>query len=66
MPSVSQPVITDDSDDIVTEGELVPGEALPEESENPDEVVEMGELPAEEEVTVDELMGDMPAPEDDE
>ena len=48
MPSVSQPVITDDSDDIVTEGELVPGETLPEESENPDEFVEMGELPAEE------------------
>ena len=65
MPSVSQPVITDDSDDIVTEGELVPGEALPEESENPDEVVEMGELPAEEasqEVSeVEHTMGD-PAP----
>ena len=65
MPSVSQPVITDDSDDIVTEGELVPGETLPEESENPDEVVEMGELPAEEasqEVSeVEHTMGD-PAP----
>lgn len=65
MPSVSQPVITDDSDDIVTEGELVPGETLPEESENPDEVVEMGELTAEEvsqEVSeVEHTMGD-PAP----
>ena len=65
MPSVSQPVITDDSDDIITEGELVPGETLPEESENPDEVVEMGELPAEEvsqEVSeVEHTMGD-PAP----
>lgn len=39
------------------------GDVAPEESENPDEVVEMGELP-EEEVTVDELMGDMPVPED--
>ena len=65
MPSVSQPVITDDSDDIVTEGELVPGETLPDESENPDEVVEMGELTAEEvsqEVSeVEHTMGD-PAP----
>ena len=65
MPSVSQPVITDDSDDIATEGELVPGETLPEESENPDEFVEMGELPAEEvsqEVSeVEHTMGD-PAP----
>ena len=67
MPSVSQPVITDDSDDIVTEGELVPGEALPEESEISDEVVEMGELPEESEVSEEweegeievEIMGDM-------
>ena len=62
MPSVSQPVNPDKSE----YWQETPGEAMPEESENPDEVVEMGELPAEEEVTVDELMGDMPVPEDDE
>lgn len=63
MPSVSQPVITDDSDDIATKGELIPdeseywqetpGEAMPEESD------------VSEEIDV-EIMGDMPAPEDNE
>ncbi len=61
MPSVSQPVITDDSDDIVTEGELMPeeseywqetpGEAMPEESEVSEEWEE-GEIEV-------EIMGDM-------
>ncbi len=44
MPSVSQPVITDDSDDIVTEGELVPGEALPEESEVSEESFDWADI----------------------
>ena len=61
MPSVSQPVNPDESE----YWQETPGEAMPEESENPDEVVEMGELPAEEvsqEVSeVEHTMGD-PAP----
>ncbi len=59
MPSVSQPVITDDSDDIVTEGEL-----LPEESEIPEEWEEMGDViePMDDSKTDDlevEIMGDI-------
>ena len=51
LPSVSQPVITDDSDDIVTEGELVPEES---------EIV-IGEVEEEisKEVSVAEIMGDI-------
>ncbi len=51
LPSVSQPVITDDSDDIVTEGELVPeeseiviGEVEEEISKEASEVEIMGDI----------------------
>ncbi len=74
MPSVSQPVITDDSDDIATKGELIPdeseywqetpGEAMPEESDITEKWEEMGDVigPMDEpstEASEYEIMGDM-------
>lgn len=55
MPSVSQPVITDDSECDVTMGDIAPEES---EASDSDEIAEMGEV-AEEEVSVAEIMGDI-------
>lgn len=55
MPSVSQPVITDDSDDIITEGELVPEESEIVIGEVPDE--EISQEASEESFDWTDIMG---------